>query len=101
MIKAGRKPMVAGNGLNDGTAYAQQLVAELVNWLVEDRQPTLARTLSAAVLSLATFVNDYIGEFVLTRQIQVLGSQGDELRAISSLDNFANHHACTRTELAK
>ncbi|HEX8713265.1 MAG TPA: D-sedoheptulose 7-phosphate isomerase [Terracidiphilus sp.] len=87
-LRAGRKLMVAGNG--GSAADAQHLVAEFVNYLVQDRPAMRAIALTTDTSILTAVGNDSSFERIFARQIEALGQPGDIFLGISTSGNSAN-----------
>jgi len=89
-INNGRKAMFCGNG--GSAADSQHLAAEFVIRLSGDRQ---RRALSAIALTtdgsiITAGANDFGFEYIFSRQVEALGSEGDILFAISTSGNSSN-----------
>lgn len=84
----GRKLMVCGNG--GSAADAQHIAAELVNKFQQKRRalPALALTTDTSILT--SVANDEGYEYVFSKQIEALGTEGDILLAISTSGSSAN-----------
>jgi len=85
---------------NDGTIFwcgnggsasdSQHLAGELVGRFVGDRRPLKSIALTADSAVLTCIVNDYGYEYIFSRQVEALGSEGDILVGISTSGNSQN-----------
>jgi D-sedoheptulose 7-phosphate isomerase len=76
---------------NGGSASdAQHLAGELVGRYVGDRRPLKSISLNADSAVMTCIVNDYGYEYIFSRQVDGLGSDGDVLVGISTSGNSQN-----------
>ncbi len=81
-VATGRKVLAFGNG--GSASDAEHLVAELVGRFEGERRPLPGIALTANSSVMTAIGNDYGYERVFTRQVEVLGSQGDVAFGIST-----------------
>jgi len=85
---------------NDGTIFwcgnggsasdSQHLAGELVGRFVGDRRPLKSIALTADSAVMTCIVNDYGYEYIFSRQVEALGSEGDILVGITTSGNSQN-----------
>ena len=88
IIKKGNKVLFAGNG--GSFADAQHLAAEFICKLNKDRGPLPAIALGTNSSSSSAIANDYGFKYIFSREIEVIGSKGDYLIAISTSGESEN-----------
>jgi D-sedoheptulose 7-phosphate isomerase len=87
-IENGKKIMLCGNG--GSASDAQHIATELVCRFETERQAIAAIALTTDTSALTAISNDYGYEYVFSRQIEALASEGDVLIAISTSGNSPN-----------
>jgi phosphoheptose isomerase len=87
-LKGGRKVLTAGNG--GSAAEALHMAEELVGRFRGDRVSLPAVSLVADCTALTCIGNDYGFDFIFSRQIEGLGSEGDVLVVFSTSGQSQN-----------
>lgn len=87
-LSRGNKILAAGNG--GSAADAQHFAAELVGRFKKERIGLPAIALTTDTSALTAIANDYGYDFVFSRQVEALGSEGDMLLMFSTSGNSAN-----------
>ena len=87
-FKAGNKVLLFGNG--GSAADAQHLAAEFVNRFLIERPPLPAIALTTDTSILTSISNDYGFADSFSKQVKVLGKEGDVAIAISTSGSAAN-----------
>jgi len=90
-LARGGKVLSCGNG--GSAADAQHFASELVNRFEQDRLGLRALALTTDTATLTSIANDDSYDQVFSRQVQVLGCEGDLLLALSTSGNSPNVNA--------
>lgn len=86
--RKGGKVLLCGNG--GSAADAQHIAAELSGRYYLDREPLYAEALHVNTSYITAVANDYGYNFVYSRLIEAMGTEGDVLIAISTSGNSEN-----------
>ena len=87
-LRNGKTIFWCGNG--GSASDAQHLAGELVGRFVGDRKALKSISLNADSAVMTCIVNDYGYEYIFSRQVEGLGSEGDVLVGITTSGNSEN-----------
>jgi D-sedoheptulose 7-phosphate isomerase len=87
-FKNNKKVLICGNG--GSAADAQHIAAELSGRFRFDREPLFAEALHTNSSYLTAVANDYGYEFIYSRLLKCMGSDGDVLIGLSTSGNSKN-----------
>jgi len=87
-LKKGGTIFWCGNG--GSASDSQHLAGELVGRFKNERRPLKSIALTADSAVMTCIVNDYGYEYIFSRQVEALGSEGDILVGISTSGNSQN-----------
>lgn len=87
-LRRGKKVLVCGNG--GSAADAQHLASELTGRFVRHRKALPAIALTTDTSALTAISNDYGYDFVFSRQVEALASEGDVVIGISTSGESAS-----------
>ena len=98
-FRNGGKVMLAGNG--GSAADAQHIAAEFVSRFFYDRPGLPAIALTTDTSALTAIGNDYGFDYLFSRQVEALGSNGDIFIGITTSGNSSNILEAMRTAKKK